>query len=142
MPYTRISLPEGQSPEYIAALSDGLHRALVEAFDVPPDDRFQLFEPRPPHQRVFDRHYLGGPRSDDWLLVTVTAGRPRTAEAKAAFYRALVQHWAASPGVAPADVMIVIQTTQPEDWSFSDGRAWSAEGAQAASAAAASARGA
>ncbi len=141
MPYARISLPAGKPASYVAALSDGLHRALVDAFNVPPDDRFQLFEPRQPHERVFDHQYLAGPagtRSDDWLLVSITAGRPRSAEVKAAFYRALADNWAASPGVAPADVMVVIQTTEPEDWSFGQGIAWTADGARAAAASAAS----
>uniref|UniRef100_E6PQC7 4-oxalocrotonate tautomerase-like domain-containing protein n=1 Tax=mine drainage metagenome TaxID=410659 RepID=E6PQC7_9ZZZZ len=35
MPYARISLLKGKSLEYRRALSDNLHRALVEAFDVP-----------------------------------------------------------------------------------------------------------
>ena len=32
MPFVRISLLKGKSPEYLRALSDGIHRALVEAF--------------------------------------------------------------------------------------------------------------
>ena len=42
MPLVRIDLREGTSPEYRRALGDGVHRALVEAFAVLADDRFQV----------------------------------------------------------------------------------------------------
>lgn len=126
MPMARISLLKRKPPAYLKALSDGVHRALVEAFEVPPDDRFQVIHQHAPEELLFGRHYLGGPRSDDYVLVCITAGRPRSAATKAAFYRRLTGLLAASPGIAPTDVMIVIATTGPEDWSFSGGEPWMA----------------
>jgi phenylpyruvate tautomerase PptA (4-oxalocrotonate tautomerase family) len=121
MPFARISLRRGKPAAYLQALSDSLHEALVEAFDVPPADRFQLFHQHDPEELVFDRHYLGGPRSDDFVLIAITAGRPRSADPKRRFYRRLAERLAAAPGIAPRDVMVVISTTQAEDWSFADG---------------------
>jgi phenylpyruvate tautomerase PptA (4-oxalocrotonate tautomerase family) len=124
MPFTRISLLKGKPPEYLSAVSDSLHKALVEAFDVPPDDRFQLIHQHAPGELVFDRGYLGGPRSDDFVLFAITAGRPRSAEVKQVFYKRLVALLAEAPGVRPEDVMVVVTTTDPEDWSFSGGEGW------------------
>ncbi len=124
MPLTRISLIKGKPPAYIRAISDNLHRALVEAFEVPPDDRFQIIEPCEQSELIYDRHYLGGPRSENFVLFTVTAGKPRSAQVKQAFYRRLVDLLAESPGIRPEDVMIVINTTTSEDWSFSGGELW------------------
>ena len=121
MPLTRISLVRGKSPEYLRALSDSLHRALVEAFEVPPDDRFQIIHQHEPGELVFDLHYLGGPRSDDFVLFQITAGWPRSTATKAAFYRRLVERLAEAPGLRPEDVMVVISTTQLDDWSFAGG---------------------
>jgi phenylpyruvate tautomerase PptA (4-oxalocrotonate tautomerase family) len=121
MPFARISLARGKPQAYLQALSDSLHQALVEAFDVPPADRFQLIHQHDPGEMVFDRHYLGGPRSDDFVLIAITAGRPRSADTKRRFYRRLVERLAEAPGLAPRDVMVVINTTQAEDWSFADG---------------------
>lgn len=121
MPFARISLHAGKAPEYLRALSDSLHRAMVEAFDVPPADRFHMFHVLQPGEFVYDRHYLGGPRSDDFVLIAITAGRPRSTETKRAFYRSVVRHLGESPGIAPGNVMVVITCTQAEDWSFSDG---------------------
>ena len=128
MPFTRISLLRGKSPEYLSAVSDNLQRALVEAFDVPAADWFQLIHQHAPGELVFDRDYLGGPRSDDFILFAVTAGRPRSTEVKQAFYKRLVALLAEAPGVRPEDVMVVITTTNPEDWSFSAGQPWTFAG--------------
>lgn len=121
MPFCRISLQRGQRPEYLKALSDSLHQALVETFDVPAEDRFQVIHQHALGELIFDPHYLGGPRSGNFILITVTAGRRRSRESKQAFYRKLADLLADAPGIRPQDVMVVINTTEAEDWSFSDG---------------------
>jgi hypothetical protein len=77
VPFTGISLRRGKPLEYLAAISDSLHQALVEAFRVPPADRFQVFHQLDPGELVFDRGYLGGPRSDNFLHFTITTGWSR-----------------------------------------------------------------
>ncbi|MES2069235.1 MAG: tautomerase family protein [Pseudomonadota bacterium] len=121
MPIARISLLKGKSPDYLRSLSASLHQALVEAFDVPPDDRFQMIHQHEPGELVFDRHYLGGPRSDDFVLICITAGRLRDTQTKQAFYRRLVELLAEAPGIRPEDVMVVINTTSADEWSFGAG---------------------
>ncbi len=121
MPMTRISLLKGKSTEYLRAISDSLHQALVDAFEVPPDDRFQVIHQHEPEELVFDRHYMGGPRSDDFVLFCITAGKLRSTAIKQAFYKKLVQLLAEAPGIRPEDIMVVINTTQTDEWSFSAG---------------------
>ena len=123
MPFTRISLLEGKSPEYLKAVSDSLHKAMVEAFNVPADDRFQAIHQHRPGEFVFDRNYFGGPRSDDFIVFAITIGRPRDAETKQAFYKRLVTLLEEAPGVRPEDVMIIISTSSRDEWSFSNGEA-------------------
>ncbi|MBW8364045.1 MAG: tautomerase family protein [Rhizobium sp.] len=121
MPYARISLRKGKSPEYIRSLSDSIHQSLVEAFDVPVDDRFQVIHQHEPGELIFDTHYMGGPRSDDYVLICVTAGRLRSPKVKQGFYKHLVQLLQNSPGIRPEDVMVFINTTQTDEWSFGSG---------------------
>ena len=121
MPYARISLLKGKSLEYRRALSDNLHRALVEAFDVPKADRFQVFHQLAPDEFVFDRHYLCGPRSDDYVLIAITAGRPRSTHTKKTFYQRLIELLEEAPGIRREDVMVVINTTDADEWSFGNG---------------------
>ena len=121
MPFTRISLLKGKSPAYLEAVSKSLHQALVETFDVPADDRFQAFHQHEPGELVFDRHYLGGPRSDDFILFAITAGKPRDRATKQAFYKRLVALLGVSPGIRPEDVMVIVNITRGDEWSFSGG---------------------
>ncbi|WP_119271156.1 tautomerase family protein [Taklimakanibacter deserti] len=121
MPFARISLLAGKSPDYLKAVSDSLHQALVDSFEVPEKDRFQVFHQHQPNELVFDRDYLGGPRSEDFILFHITTGKPRALEVKQRFYRRLVERLAAAPGIRPEDVMIVIASSTFEEWSFSSG---------------------
>ncbi|WP_198918723.1 tautomerase family protein [Pseudomonas chlororaphis] len=122
MPFARISLHRGKSAEYLQALSQGLHEALVERFEVPLPDRFQIIHQHEAGELIFDRDYLGGPRSHDFVLIAITAGRPRSVETKRRFYRDLVERLGRAPGIDAEDVMVVITTTEAEDWSFGGGR--------------------
>lgn len=121
MPYARISLMKGKPQEYLQGLSDTLHRALVETFDVPERDRFQVFHQLSPNELVFDRDYLCGPRSDNFVLIAITAGRPRDTQTKKAFFQRLAELLKITPGIRPQDVMVVINTTEPDEWSFGNG---------------------
>jgi len=123
MPFARISLLGGKSPGYLKALSDGVHQALVDAFEVPPDDRFQAIHQHEPGELVFDRNYLGGPRTDDFVLIAITAGRLRSTAVKQAFYRRLVALLSDAPGLSPQDIMVIVTTTAADEWSFGGGRA-------------------
>ena len=94
MPFTRISLLAGKSPDYLAAITDSLDRAMVEAFEVPETDRFVALHQHQPGELVFDRTYRGGPRSDDFVLFHVTTGKNRSHETKQRFYARLVERLA------------------------------------------------
>jgi len=123
MPYARISLLKGKSPEYLKMLSQSLHEALMDSFEVPANDLFQVIHQHEPEELIFDSNYLGGPRSQDYVLIAITAGRPRDTRTKALFYRSLVERLSRAPGVRAEDVMVVITTTAADEWSFGGGRA-------------------
>jgi len=122
MPFARISLHRGKSSGYLLRLSEELHGALVESFEVPATDRFQVIHQHEVGELIFDRDYLGGPRSEDFVLIAITAGRIRDTATKQRFYRRLVERLRVAPGIDPEDVMVVISTTQADEWSFGGGR--------------------
>lgn len=121
MPFTRIALPAGKGPDFQQALSRILHQTLVDTFDVPQDDCFQLFDEYATGLRVFPRHYLGGPRSEAFIWFHITAGRPRSTEQKGHFYQQLARRLFTELAVRPEDVMVTLTFSQPEDWSFANG---------------------
>ena len=122
MPFARISLHRGKSAEYLQALSQGLHDALVESFEVPLADRFQVIDQHEAGELIFDPGYLGGPRSHDFVLIAITAGRPRSTLTKQRFYQDLVNKLNRATGLDPEDVMVIVTTTEAEAWSFGGGR--------------------
>ena len=66
--------------------------------------------------------YSGGPRNHDFVLIAITAGRPRSIATKQRFYQELVSKLNHALGLDPENVMVVITTTEAEDWSFAGGR--------------------
>lgn len=122
MPLARISLLRGKSEEYLEQLSQVVHDALVETFEVPATDRFQVIQQLERHELSFDRHYLGGPRSDAFTIVNINAGKPRSTATKRAFYAHLAATLHSRLQLDPEDLLIIISMSEMEDWSFGGGR--------------------
>ena len=122
MPLARISLLRGKSNEYLEQLSQGVHDALVETFEVPRTDRFQVIQQLERHELSFDRHYLGGPRSEGFVIVNISAGKPRSTATKRVFYAHLAATLNSRLQLDPEDLLIIISMSEMEDWSFGGGR--------------------
>jgi phenylpyruvate tautomerase PptA (4-oxalocrotonate tautomerase family)/ketosteroid isomerase-like protein len=123
MPYVIIDLLRGKSPEYLEAVSAAVHEALVEELGMLPEDHFQIINQHAPGELIFARQFRGGPRSDDFVLFTITDGLERGDQAKQRFYRSLADKLAQHPGVRPADVFVIMHRTAPINFSFADGLA-------------------
>jgi ketosteroid isomerase-like protein/phenylpyruvate tautomerase PptA (4-oxalocrotonate tautomerase family) len=121
MPFVNISLARGKPGEYLQAVSRAVHDALVAEFRMKPDDDFQLIHQHEPDEMVFNRDFRGGPRSDGWVVITITDGLDRGERAKRRFYKTLVRLLQDNPGVRPADVFVMVTVTPPENFSFADG---------------------
>jgi phenylpyruvate tautomerase PptA (4-oxalocrotonate tautomerase family) len=87
MPFVNISLARGKSGEYLKAVSRAVHDALVAELHMKPEDEFQLIHQHEPGEMVFNLNFRGGPRSDDWIVFTITDGLERGERAKRRFYR-------------------------------------------------------
>jgi len=123
MPLVRIALRRGKSPAYLAAIRDGIYAAMRETFDVPENDRFMLVTQHDAEEFDYAPRYLGIARSDDLVVIQITANNTRTVEQKQALYRRIAERLADNPGVRPEDVFISLVGVLPEDWSFGNGRA-------------------
>src|ERR1700733_12934287 len=121
MPFVTISLARGKSGEYLQAVSRAVHDALVAELHMKPEDDFQLIRQHEAGELVFNRDFRGGPRSDDWIVFTITDGLDRGERAKRRFYKTLVRLLQEGPGVRPADVFVMMTVTPPENFSFADG---------------------
>lgn len=72
MPLVRISLRRGRPAAYRRALGEGVHRAMVEAINVPPLDRFQVISEYSTDDLAYDPAYLDIQRTDHVVFIQIT----------------------------------------------------------------------
>jgi 4-oxalocrotonate tautomerase family enzyme len=123
MPLVRISLRQGKTAGYRDKIGDGVHRAMVEAINVPAQDRFQVITEHPSDGLIYDPSYLGIRRTDDVVFIQITLNAGRTVDQKRALYRKVTELLAKEPGVRPEDVVISLVEVAKENWSFGNGLA-------------------
>ncbi len=121
MPLVRVDVLEDRPDADLAAIGDGVHRALVEAIGIPDQDRFQVLTKHPKDLLVFDRSYLGISRSDGVVFVQITMSLGRTLDQKRALYAAIVRRLGERPGVRSEDVFVNLVEVVKENWSFGNG---------------------
>jgi 4-oxalocrotonate tautomerase len=121
MPLVRVALRKGKSPEYRRALSDSIHRAMVETIKIPEQDRFQIITEHDDSSLVYDPSYLGISRSDGVVLIQITLSAGRTVEVRKALFARIAQLLRESPGVRPEDVFVNLVEVAKENWSFGNG---------------------
>lgn len=123
MPLVRISLREGKSAQYRKALSDGIHQAMVEAIEIPSQDRFQVISEHSANDLIYDPTYLGIERSDEIVLIQITLSAGRKPGQKRKLFQRIAEILGKNPGVRPEDLMINLVETAWENWSFGNGEA-------------------
>ena len=104
-----------------AALRDGVHRALVAAFEGPEGGRFAILAQHDPDDFVFDPSSLGVSRGADHVVIALSVSRTRGTVQKKALYAAIMWNLAEAPGLRPEDVTIIVTENGWEDWSFGRG---------------------
>jgi phenylpyruvate tautomerase PptA (4-oxalocrotonate tautomerase family) len=117
MPLVRIEILEGRSVDERRQLLQAVHEALVEAFDIPEDDRTQRIVEHDPVN--FE---IPPGSSERYTLIEITAFPGRSRDAKAALYEAIVRRLG-DVGVEANDVSIVLHEPPMEDWGIRGGRA-------------------
>ena len=123
MPLVRIDLLQGKPKEYVAAIGESVHRAIVETIGVPARDHFQVITEHAPGYLVYDAHYLEVNRSDDVVFIQIFLSAGRSREQKQGFFKRVVEYLREKPGLRPEDVAINLVENSREDWSFGNGDA-------------------
>ena len=123
MPLTRISLKRGKPVAYRIAIMEQIYQAMRETFDVPEDDRFMTVTEHDDEHLVFGRSYLGIERTDDIVIIEITANNTRSVDQKKTLYKRIADRLAEDPGMRPEDVFISLVEGPKENWSFGRGEA-------------------
>jgi phenylpyruvate tautomerase PptA (4-oxalocrotonate tautomerase family) len=122
MPLVYVDLVEGRTPSEVRTLLDAVHDAVVDAFGVPPRDRYQVVHTHPAHEIVAWDTGLGIDRSTRLVVVHVVSRR-RTRAMKEKFYELLASNLAQRCGLDSTDLIVSVTENGDEDWSFGHGRA-------------------
>lgn len=123
MPLIHISMRAGKPEAYRQALFDGLYQAMRETFNVPEDDQFMTITEHEAANFRANPAYLGIARSDDVVLIQITANNTRTLEQKKALFQRIAQRLGERPGLRPEDVFVSLVEVAKENWSFGHGLA-------------------
>ncbi|MFP4975693.1 tautomerase family protein [Paenibacillus sp. CN-4] len=122
MPLMRFDLIKGRDSGELRLLLDTAHEAMVEAFGVPQDDRYQIVHQHPAEELVIEDTGLGFTRSSGLVIVSVTT-KEKTRAQKERLYALLAERLQERCGISPDDLMVSIVENGPEDWSFGRGEA-------------------
>lgn len=117
MPLVKIEIREGKSPEYKKVILDGVHQALVQAFGIPDNDRFQRLYELP------SSNFEAPPdRSDNVTIVEITMFKGRSLKTKKELYQNIVENLGKKPGINGHDVMIILLEPPLENWGIRGGK--------------------
>jgi hypothetical protein len=72
MPFVRIALRAGTTPEYRKAIADGVHQTMLDSIAIPTGDRFQVITEHSAEDLIYDPSYLDVKRSDKIVFVQIT----------------------------------------------------------------------
>ena len=123
MPLVEITLRAGKKPEYVRAVADAVHDALVAQANVPADDRFQIVHQVAETELIAHPSYGGVSRSSDLIIIKITLNAGRTVEIKKNLYADVARRLQTAADVRPDDVMICLIEVVKENWSFGGGKA-------------------
>ncbi|MBD1381114.1 tautomerase family protein [Metabacillus arenae] len=122
MPLLRFDLIEGRDEKSLRKLLNTAHNAMVEAFNVPERDRYQIVHQHPSNELIIEDTGLGLKRSSNLVIISIVS-KARTISQKEKLYALLAQKLESECGVSPEDLMISITENGDADWSFGLGEA-------------------
>lgn len=114
MPLIQIDLDDDLYARAGDQLGKGVHQAQLDTLDIPGDDLFQVFTPRPAGQLRFDRGF-GGVERQQLVLVRVTMVHMYPVATKRRFFEAVADRFEEA-GVRREDVLIAVTENGWEDW--------------------------
>jgi 4-oxalocrotonate tautomerase len=121
MPLVRIDLRRGKSAAYKKAICDGVYRAMLDTFSVPKEDRFMVVTEYDDDGFIYSDNYLDIARSNDLIIIQITANDTRTVDQKKAFFAQIAAMLSKSPGLRKEDIFINLVEVKKENWSFGNG---------------------
>jgi phenylpyruvate tautomerase PptA (4-oxalocrotonate tautomerase family) len=122
VPFVRISLRDDTPPETRRNISNGVHRALVDAIGIPEGDRFHVIGSYPSEDMLYGTHYMGI-EYQNIVFIEITFVQGRSEEKKLNLYRAIADNLVSGAGLRPQDAVIILTENDRANWSIGNGEA-------------------
>jgi hypothetical protein len=110
----QVDLERGLAERLGSKISDAIHEALVEALDMAPADRFQIFRTHAEEDLVFDPTYNDVDRRQ-LVSVQILMVHMYDVRTKSALFDRIAERLEAV-GVRPQDLLISVVENGSEDW--------------------------
>src|SRR5699024_4233305 len=119
MPLLKFHMYEGRTEKEVTKILDVAHEAMVQSFEVPDSDRYQLVQEHKSYQIIMKDTGRGYDRSNQFILIHMIS-RKRTKEQIEAFYKNTTEALQNKCGISSKDIMFTISPNGDEDWSFGE----------------------
>lgn len=122
MPLVRIDLNKTRSKEQTRAIADAIHNAIVDIYQIPVRDRFQIITKHDEGEIIAEDAGLGFERSQDVVMIQVFTQEGRDSETKQTLYAKIAENLG-EVGVAGEDIFLGYFENTFHDWTFGFGKA-------------------
>ncbi|MDP1456468.1 MULTISPECIES: tautomerase family protein [Bacillus cereus group] len=127
MPFVNVYYHENKLyKEELKKIGECIHLSLIEHFNIPKDDYFQLFLSYSQNHFLYNPYYLlegGEKRTENMIYVSITCGPERTIKQKSDLYQSISSKISECSSIKSADIFITLNETSAENWSFGQGLA-------------------
>jgi phenylpyruvate tautomerase PptA (4-oxalocrotonate tautomerase family) len=122
MPVFHAYIPKGRfSKQQKIAMGNALNQSLVEALNIPKEDRFVILSEHGEDELFIHPTFMDMKRTENAMIVTVLIGAHRPAGDKKALLAAIPRLLEADVGISPDDVFIALVPVPNENFSFGRG---------------------
>ncbi|MGW7911593.1 tautomerase family protein [Staphylococcus xylosus] len=122
MPIIKIDMLKGRTKEEIKEILEITYEVMLEAFQVPLGDKYQIVNQHDDFEMEILDTGLGVSRTQNVIVFTLIT-RPRTKKQKTNFYKNLSETLNSKLNIRKEDIMISLIENKDEDWSFFNGEA-------------------
>ncbi|KAF2800337.1 Tautomerase/MIF [Melanomma pulvis-pyrius CBS 109.77] len=123
MPLVSIHVIRDQrSPSELRNLADVIHHCILENFNAPLGDRYQVITQHQPNELIIEDTGLNIPRTDKIVLLQIYQ-QGRETKVKQQLFEALARELNGKCGLKGSDLVVSLVANSKEDWSFGYGKA-------------------
>ena len=114
MPLIKVHIRDGKTKDHKKAVLDGIHKALVSAFEIPEKDRTMLLT------EYAAEHFDG--RDVNFTIVEIMAFAGRSKDAKKQLYKEIVDNVSQTTTLNPTDIFIIVNDIPQDNWGIRGGQ--------------------